>query len=142
MQIKATCYDKNGKQVSVESVNVNIPTTIEEQVKKYGAAFCAERLKKSLVIDYQAVMRGKMYTKATDDTPAKIGLKGKALQDAIDKYKPTLKARGKSWIDKTKDKIKGMSPEEKRALIAELQGGGGSGTGTAARSTKPVRRAA
>jgi len=136
MQVKATAYDGE-KLVTAETVNVDIPTNIEGLVKKYGAEFCAARLVTSLVIDYQAVMRSKMYDKKTK----KKGLTGKSLQDAVDKYKPSTKKRGKSWVEKTREKVKSMSPEEKRALIAELSGTGGTST-TRPTSGKPIRRAA
>lgn len=145
MQIKATVpsSEANKKALGgkdlVETVNVNLPTTLEGYNKAYGADFILDLVKKAIVIQIQSFMRGKM-VKKEEGTITGVGLKGAALQAAVDGYKPTLRKAGKSFFDKAREKAKSMSDEEKRQLIAELTGQGGSGG--AAKSAAPVRRAA
>lgn len=147
MKVKATVNDGN-KVVAVETVEVEIPNTIEALVKKYGAEFCASRLQKALVIDYQAFMRAKMYKKAETDENGKItkraevGLKGKDLQEAVDEYAPTLRKKGKSFLEKVREQSEKMSDEEKRALIEELTGNGAARRPAPAARTAPSRTVA
>ncbi|MCI0526585.1 MAG: hypothetical protein L0Y56_03910 [Nitrospira sp.] len=118
MKIKATAYEGN-KVAAVETCEVNIPGTIEGMIKTFGAEVCTDRLRKIFVIDYQAVMRGKMYDKKNK----KVGLKGKALQDAVNSYKPALKKKGTaSFLDRVRKQKERMSQDEIAVLVAELTG--------------------
>lgn len=147
MQIKATVplNEKNKKALGgkalAESFNVNIPDTIEGMVKVFGNDVCRDRLRKMLIIDYQATARNKM-VKKEEGVIVGVGLKGAALQAEIDKYKPSVKKPGKSLVEKFREKAKTMSDEERRALLAELQGTGGAKSASAPkRAAAPVRRA-
>lgn len=150
MQIKAvanvpTTVSKSGSLA--ETVNVDIPATLEGMSKKFGVDVTTDIAKKAFVIAYQAFMRGKMVKKEVNEKTKKaeivgVGLKGAALQASVDGYKPSLRKAGKSFLDKVRDKAKSMSDEEKRALLAELQGGGGSGGSTPTRKAAPTARPA
>lgn len=139
-QIKATVpvSDANKKALGgkslVETVNVNLPTTLDGYNKAYGADFVLDLVKKAIVIQIQSFMRGKMVKKEEGEITG-VGLKGAALQAAVDGYKPTLRKAGKSFLEKTREKVKTMSAEERAALIAELQGNG-------AKAAAPTRRPA
>lgn len=47
---------------------------------------------------------------------------GAALQSAVNAWKPELRMRGKPPLDKARKLVKTMSPEEREALLKELQG--------------------
>lgn len=145
-QIKAVAtlpekFVKGGKLT--ESVNYNFPTTLDGWNKTFGADYVLDSLKKSMAITVQAFMRGKMVKKEEGEITG-IGLRGAALQAAVDGYKPTLRKAGKSFLDKARDKVKMMSAEERAQLIAELQGSGGpaKAAAPARRTAAPARRPA
>lgn len=141
MQIKATVpsSEANKKALGgkdlVETVNVNLPTTIEGYSKAYGADYILDLIKKMTVINLQSFMRGKM-VKKEEGTVTGVGLKGAALQAAVDAYKPTLRKAGKSFLDKAREKVKTMSSEERAELIRSLQESGGP-----VKAATPARRA-
>lgn len=145
MQIKATAnvpadLAKKLKvpESIVESFNVDLPGTLDGYNKQFGADVILDLVKKAIVIAYQAYARGKML-KREEGAIVGVGLRGKALQESIDGYKPSLRKAGKSFLEKAREKAKSMTDEEKKALIAELTGQGGGG---APKGAAPVRRAA
>lgn len=140
MKIKATIptlpANVNGGKSLVAEVDYDIPNTLEGIQKKFGADYVLDLVKKALVIQVQAFMRGKM-VKREEGTITGVGLRGAELQAAVGEYKPTLRKPGKSIIEKFREKAATMSPEEKAELLRQLQSGDDEAP---ARNTRPPAR--
>lgn len=107
-------YRATDRQVSV---NWDCPDTLKGMVEKFGEQICVAHLRSALTINVQAVARKGMADGKSD----------KEIQDAVNKYKPGLKVRGKSPQEKLADQFAKMPADQKAALLAQLTGIAGGG---------------
>lgn len=115
---------KDGKDVAAQPaipargpITVDYPlldvNTTAELVKNFGEAVTFNAAKSATVISLQAFVR-RLLDKNTD--PAEI-------QKQVSAWRPDVRSMVKmSAFEKAQSTIKSLSPEEKKKLLAELQG--------------------
>ena len=119
MQIKAKLKDSP----TVVTVDYNFPADLKGLTEKFGADVVYGKAMDSLVIDVQALVRRHM--KGSVDAKGVVKTKPKTqaeIQDIVKAWIPGVGAVRKSPAEKVGTLIAQMSPEEKKALLAQLKG--------------------
>jgi len=93
------------------TVKYDVPETVNEAITRYGEEIVYSRFAASFVIDLQAFMRGQI--QKDEATPESVQL-------AVTEWKPGMKKRGKSVVEKLQDMLASLSDEERAALLAEF----------------------
>lgn len=94
--------------------SLNVPTTMAEAGEMWGEEVCLSLLNAKAVIQFQDLVRRNL----------KLGKTDEEIAEAIADFKPTKGRKGgprKSFVAKSKENFKKMSPEERQAYLAELQ---------------------
>ena len=112
-----TVSAKVGKDGVEHSVTIDFPETLDEMIEAYGEEVVFGQAKANIVVGLQGNIRSRVSSEKDPKT-------GKALQESFADWKPGTRQPGVAKIEKMKDRISKMSPDEKAALLAELQGGG------------------
>lgn len=128
MKITATISEATAKKLNIPrapvSAEANIPETLPELVKLYGEDVVAGAAIDALVISAQALMRRMMVPKYDKEGKQTAAASSAAeIQAAVAAWRPDVKTvvrqtafeRATSSIDK-------LTPEERKALLAKLQG--------------------
>lgn len=113
---------KDSPRAGIDFVaKLDLPDSIEEALareqlpdgdeNKWPVGTVYSRFMASIIIDVQAFMRSQI-TK-DNATPESVA-------EAVAKWKPGLKARGKSPIEKIQDLLSRLSEDERAALLADL----------------------
>ena len=112
---------KTKKPERTVAVKINLPESLEEAVETWGAKVVHNQCMAAVVIAAQARMRSLMVDKLDKDgnvTTAALG--DDAIQTELGNWKPGEKTIvRKSPVDKLKELMAGMSPEDKAALLAQ-----------------------
>lgn len=103
-----------GKEGPAHTVNFSECETVDEMIETYGEAIVLGLAQSDLTVRLQSFMRSKV--------SAKDPLTGDALQAAVDSWKPGVRSSGPGRVERLKDRVAKLSPEEKAALLAELTG--------------------
>lgn len=109
------------------NVNMNMPETIEEAIDLWGADVVLYQAKSAITVAAQAMARRLKAEKVKDedgndtDQPKYDDAGIQAQFDAD--FKPTAGAVRKSKSERVLETAKGMTPEERAALIKMLQEG-------------------
>lgn len=108
----------NGTPVTVD---YDFPDTLDGLIEKFGHETVYGKAMDSLVIDVQALVRRHLTAKTDKDgkvtTPPKSE---EEIQAIVDGWMPGVGRTKTSSVDKAKNLIKGLSPEERAALLASL----------------------
>lgn len=115
---------KLGKGDDAPRVKANyaMPETLDEAIEAWGAETVLYQAKSAVVVALQARMRAlKNETVKTEDGTEVPKHTDESLQAEIDKWKPGSGRTVKSKQERALDVAKGMTPEERAALIAALQ---------------------
>jgi hypothetical protein len=107
---------------TVITVNYEFPENLKDLAAKFGDAVVYGKAMDSLVIDVQAMVRRHM----TDSVDAKGVVTSKAktqdeIQALVKAWVPGVGAVRRSPVEKVGTLIAQMSPEEKKALLAQLK---------------------
>ena len=100
--------DKDAKSVTVE---YDIPEDLKGLRERFGDKVVAAHVNASVTIALQSFLRGQL---KADKSPADI-------QKAVNEWKPGVRAPGKSAVDKAKDALEKLSPEERSAVLAAIK---------------------
>jgi hypothetical protein len=103
-----------GKDAAPHSIQYNQPETLEELVDTYGESVVYKQAITAIVISLQGFMRSKIN--------AEDPVTGRALQDAVNEWKPGARERAGSpaRLERIKGSISKMSAEEKAELLAAI----------------------
>jgi len=94
------------------SVQYEFGSNLEEAVELFGGDVIFNNFRQSAVISLQGILRRHLANGKTQGE----------LQTIADGWKPGVVSRtGKSKVEKARDAFAAMSPEEKKALLAELR---------------------
>lgn len=118
---------KIGKDGTPVTINYPMGESLAEIVEQYGEDIIFNHAKSSIVVALQGFMRSRI-----DPDREGGALSQEALQQEIDGdgteenpgWKPGTRQPGKSAAEKVREQISKMDPELRKALLAELAGGG------------------
>lgn len=106
-------------------INYNMPATLADAVTAFGEDVVYNKAIGAITIDIQAGMRRQLVDTVNKEgkvtTPAKSQ---DEIQAWADSYKPEGGTRGvkQSALEKATSAVEKMTPEERKALLAKLQG--------------------
>lgn len=109
--IAATVKLDDGKEL-VGEFTYDFGDNLQEAIEKFGEEVVYARFKAAVVVDVQGVARRLMSGKEPK--------KGKALQDAINEWKPGVQRSRKSKTEKALAILEGMSDEERQEFLDSL----------------------
>lgn len=112
-QTVSTETEVDGKTVGPVVVEYDFGDNVADAVGKFGDEVVASYLFAQLKIALQAYVRGLL----------KQGKSEAEIKTAVAQWKPGTRKPGKSKLEKAQDILKGMTDEERKALIAQLKGG-------------------
>ena len=107
---------KPDAKASAVSFKLNLGENTAELVKQFSEEVIFNMAKSAIVVAVQGYARNKMNAK---ENPVKAGV---ALQNAINAWKPGIRASGTSALEKLKERLAKLTPEQRAALLGE--GGG------------------
>lgn len=99
---------KTGQTVEAD---FDMPDDLDTLVSKYGKEIVYSHAKGSLVVALQGFMRGQL---DRNKSAAEV-------QTAVADWKPGQRKQGKSPVEKAREQIANLSPEEKAAILKELR---------------------
>ena len=119
VQVQATANLDDGTKREV-NVNYDFGNSMEEMAEKFGVDTVYANAKAQMTINLQAAMRRWATPKEGEPT-----LSDEEIQAQAAKWQPGNKqVARKTKSEKVADLLAAMTPDEKRALFAKLQGGG------------------
>lgn len=103
-----------GKDGTPHNVTFNQPENLDELVATYGEDTVYKQAISAIVVALQGFMRSKV--------SAEEPVTGRALQDAVDEWKPGARERvgSPARLERIKGSIQKMSAEEKAELLAAI----------------------
>lgn len=102
---------RKGKDGTPVEFDYPIYDTVEENIKAYGADIVNSRFRAALVVDVQNIARNLLGKGKTHDE----------IRTELGKWKPGLKAVGKTKFEKAIEGISSFTPEQLAALLAAVQ---------------------
>lgn len=105
---KVTSGSRSGE---VFTANKELPETLEEAVKMYTEEVVFSNVMSSIVIALQGYMRTQI---------KKDNATAQTIQEAVDSWKPGIKVRGRTPLEKAQAILAGLSAEDRAELLAEL----------------------
>jgi len=101
-------YPKDKTSVTVK---FNMPDSVEGLVKKFGEEIVLAHATSSMTVALQGGLRSQLKEKKK---PAEI-------QAWAGEWKPGMRTPGKSFVEKFKEKVPNMTPEQRKELLKTLQ---------------------
>lgn len=102
----------------VAKVNYDFGDNLEQMVERFGKEVVHSNAKQAIRISLQSRLRSAMDVAEGEKEPS-----DKDLQANADSWKPGVaSATRKSPVEKAKESVSKLSPEERKALLAELKG--------------------
>lgn len=92
------------------SYTMRFPSNIDEAIKTWGPENCFSLLASAATVRLQSVARGAM----------EAGKKPEEITTQLNGWKPTARAAGKPKHQRAAELLAALSPEERRALLAEV----------------------
>jgi hypothetical protein len=121
MDISTSTKNEKGEKVSVD-VTYDMPPTLADKVRKFGEEVVNDAAEASLVIGIQNAAR-RMLVPTVDKSGKVVSpAKSKAeIQAAINSYSPDVRSGAPrvSQADKVKAYLASLTPEQRKALLAE-----------------------
>ena len=101
---------KQGKDGDPITCSYDLPSSIDELVKKWGGDAIASYAVAGIKVDVQNVIRAGIAKGASQ----------KDIQKSVDAFVPEVKKRGKSAAEKLVDKFNDLTDDERNAILAQL----------------------
>lgn len=100
----------------IVKVTAQLPETVAEAVKTYGEEATLALIVRAATVDIQSSDRA-MYNRTENPVrdPAKIS-------EENHKYRPGVRQQRQSAVEKLKTNVAKLTPEERKQLLAQLQG--------------------
>lgn len=111
IEVGAEVTAKNGQEAKATTVKFAIAENLTELSEQFGEEVVFSHAKRSVVIAMQTTIR----------TMLEGGKSQDEIQAAITDWKPGLKKPAKSPMEKVRDEIARMSPEDKKRIMKELR---------------------
>ena len=92
-------------------VNKNLPENLEEAKEMYGEELAFSNVMSSVIIGLQSFMRTQI---------KKDGATVESVQIAVDAWKPGVKVRGRTPLEKAQAILASLSPEDRAELLSDL----------------------
>ena len=106
------------------SIQYTFPDTLEEAVDFVGEDVVFAKFTSQIRIDFQNFVREQIKTKETKDGVELPPKTPEEIQESANTWKPGVKPRGKTKVEKAEALFEQMSPEDRKALLAKIKGGG------------------
>ena len=111
LDVSAELTAKNGNEAKSASAKVQIGETLEELGNQFGTDVVYSHARRSIVIAMQTSIRGML----------EQGKSEHEIQTAMAEWRPGLKRPAKTPMDRVRDEIARMSPEDKKRILKELR---------------------
>lgn len=111
IQVGAEVSAKNGQEAKSANATFQIAENLNELSQQFGDEVVFSHAKRSIIIALQTTMRAAIEANKSDEE----------LQAIVNEWKPGLKKPAKSPLDKVRDEIGRMSPEDKKRILKELR---------------------
>lgn len=98
------------------AIEYPMPESVNEAIEMWGDDVCFQHLTASVRIALQSFMRSQMGPDKEGNVLSDAEIQKKALA-----WKPGLRPQGKTRLERSKDLFAGMTPEERKAALKELQ---------------------
>lgn len=109
--VSAEVSAKNGQEAKNATATFRVGENLHELAEQFGEEVVYSHAKRSVIIALQTTMRAAIEAGETQEQ----------LQARVDEWKPGLKKPAKSPLDKVRDEIARMSPEDKKRIMKELR---------------------
>ena len=108
-----------GKGGESETCSYDFGADLDNAVEKFGAEVVFANFRAQATIGLQAFMRNSM--RLTDSEGKLTPVRGKALQKEVTAWTPGEKKPARSPVEKAKDQMGKLTPEQRAALFAEFK---------------------
>lgn len=109
--VSAEVSAKNGQEAKTATATFRVGDNLHELSEQFGDEVVYSHAKRSVIIALQTTMRAAIEANKSQEE----------LQAIVDEWKPGLKKPAKSPLDKVRDEIARMSPEDKKRIMKELR---------------------
>lgn len=99
------------------TVTYDIPENTKDLIAAFTEKVVAAHANSSITIALQGFVRGKIRAALTDGKTPDAAV----IQKLVNEWKPGVKVPGKSKAEKIKDDFEKMGPDERAALLKQLQ---------------------
>ena len=104
---------------TAETCNKDFGKNLDDAIELFTPEVVFANFQAQCIIGLQSFMRNQM--RLVDENGKLTPVTGKALQKAVDEWKPGEKKPAKSPVERAKDQMGKLSPEQRAALFAEFQ---------------------
>lgn len=118
---------KIGKDGTPITIKFNLGETLAELVEQYTENVIYQHARSSIVVALQGYMRSKIDPERDGGPMTQEELQSDISGDGSEDkpgWRPGIRQPGKSAAERVKEQFSKMDPELRRALLAELAGGG------------------
>jgi len=110
-EVTAEMTAKNGNESKAATIKVNVPENLDELGQHFGPDVVYSHARRSIIIAMQTSIRGMLEAgKSVDE-----------IQSTMQDWKPGLKRPAKTAMDRVREEISRMSPEDKKRILKELR---------------------
>ena len=93
------------------TVKIQMADNVSELMEQFGADVVFSHAKRSIIIAMQTSLRGAIKASKTDDE----------IQSLANDWKPGLKKPAKSPLEKIKEELSRLSPEDRKRIAREIR---------------------
>jgi|SRR5262245_15419385 len=111
VEVSAEMTAKNGNEARGATAKVNVGENIDELAGQFGSDVVYSHARRSIVIAMQTSIRGML----------EQGKGESEIQAAMVDWKPGVKRPAKTAMDRVREEISRMSPEDKKRILKELR---------------------
>lgn len=109
-EVSARLGKEKDENVPAVTVNYDFGDDLADAVESFGADVVFERYRSAARVDLQAYMRTLLSRNQSQEQ----------IQEAVNGWKPGVRAQGKTTAEKARDYFGKLTAEEKAALLSEL----------------------
>jgi len=111
VDVSAELTAKNGNEAKSASAKMNVGENLEELGNQFGQEVVYSHARRSIVIAMQTSIRGMLEQGKTEHE----------IQAAMAEWRPGVKRPAKTAMDRVREEISRMSPEDKKRILKELR---------------------
>ena len=105
-----TASDGKGNDAKSFEVEKELGETINHSIELFGEEVVHRNFLANVVVSLQGIIR----------TGIRGGKTLAEVQQSVDAYTPGVRQKGKSRVEKLKEELRGMSSDERKALLKEV----------------------
>jgi hypothetical protein len=111
VDVSAEMTAKNGNEAKSASVKVGVGENLQELGAQYGTDVVYSHARRSIIIAMQTSIRAALEAGKSQDE----------IQAAMADWKPGVKRPTKTAMDRVREELQRMSPEDKKRILKELR---------------------